>query len=68
VYDSKGSPTCTKYKHFDWGNERDGWNTPPEDSTGPNQLCFPYDIIEILRGYNDLVVTEKAIIEQELTQ
>jgi hypothetical protein len=68
IYDQNEKPTCTAFVKFDWGKDDDGdWIDPepvtPED---PNQLCFPYDIIEILGKDFDVIVTKKAIIEREL--
>ncbi len=70
VYDHLGNPTCTAYVNFNWGNQDDGWNEPDPDidplvPDDPNQLCFPWDIIEIL-GTDDLLVTKHAIFEKEL--
>lgn len=69
IYDDNGKPTCSAFVKFDWGKDDEGnWidpepTQPPED---PNQLCFPFDIIEILGSDYDLVVTSKYITEREL--
>ena len=36
---------CRQYKHWDWGNDNDGWNDPPENMPDdPNQLVlFTFD-------------------------
>lgn len=36
---------CRQYKPFNWGNDRDGWNEPPEPPPyDPNQLIlFSFD-------------------------
>jgi len=36
---------CNQYKHWDWGNDRRGWNEPPEPPPyDPNQLIlFSFD-------------------------
>jgi len=66
IYDSEGSPTCTAFVDWNWGNDDDGWNDPPEpEPDDPNQLCFPYDIIDILKD-DSILVTSKAIFEKEL--
>ena len=49
-YDDNDHPTCTAYKHWDWGNDRDGWNEPPpEPVDAPNQLVMPFILDEILK-------------------
>lgn len=45
-YNSEGWPVCTEWIKFDWGNEEDGWNEPPEPDN-PNQLVFPFIMDEI---------------------
>ncbi len=62
------SPTCTKFKSWDWGNDEDGWNEPPEPiPEDPNQLLMPFDITELF-GFEDenILVTKKGVIEKEL--
>lgn len=45
-------PVCTKYKYWDWGNDEDGRNVPPEPiPDDPNQLVLPFIIDEIMDGY-----------------
>lgn len=45
TYDDNGSPACTNWKKWDWGNDGDPDDPDnpkapiPED---PNQLCFPF--------------------------
>ena len=36
---------CKHFKYWDWGNDRDGWNEPPEPQPyNPNQLLlFSFD-------------------------
>lgn len=69
IYDYNDKPSCTAWVKWDWGNngDPDDPNNPnapiPED---PNQLCMPFDIIEILGSDYDIIVTKKAIIEREL--
>lgn len=60
TYDDKGKPTCTSYKHWDWGRDGDddGWNEPPPIyPDDPNQLCLPFifDEIGIEKTENELV-------------
>ena len=45
TYDNEGKPVCTAWQHWDWGNDEDGWNEPPEDTPiDPNQLVmFSFD-------------------------
>ena len=69
IYDNEGKPTCTAFVKFDWGKDDEGnWidPEPPPPPEDPNQLCFPFDIIEILGSDYDLVVTSKYITEREL--
>lgn len=41
IYNDEGWPVCTKWQKFDWGNEDDGWNEPPEpEPEDPNQLML----------------------------
>lgn len=43
TYDDEDKPTCTKFYKWDWGNEDDGWNFPPEppyEPQDPNQLVM----------------------------
>ena len=68
IYNNEGKPTCTSFVKFDWSKDDDGnWINPepiiPDD---PNQLCMPFDIIEILGSDYDLVVTSKYVTEREL--
>lgn len=42
TYDDAGNPTCTAFVKWDWGNDEDGLNEPPEPPIDdPNQLCLP---------------------------
>lgn len=68
IYDSNGDPYCTKFQKWDWGfGDDDDWNEPgPPEPEDPDQLCFPWDIIEILGTDYDLVSTKQAVIEREL--
>jgi hypothetical protein len=69
IYDNEDKPTCTSFVKFDWNKDDDGnWidPEPPPPPDDPNQLCMPFDIIEILGSDYDLVVTKKAIIEREM--
>ena len=68
IYNDKDIPTCTSFVKFDWNKDDDGNFIDPDPiiPDDPNQLCFPYDIIEILGTDYDLVVTKKAIFEREL--
>ena len=68
VWDNLGFPTCTKFISWNWGDENDGWNEPPPPPLpeDPNQLCFPYDVIEILGSSDDILVTKQAIFEKQL--
>lgn len=45
TYDENGKPTCTNWQKWDWGNDRDGFNEPPEPPPyDPNQLVlFTFD-------------------------
>jgi hypothetical protein len=47
---------CNQHKPFDWGNDRDGWNEPPEIiPDDPNQLIlFSFD-----EKLDDLIKQEK---------
>jgi len=51
IYDENNRPTCTAFKKWDWGNDGDPDDpgnpkySPPDD---PNQLCMPFDIVDIL--------------------
>lgn len=49
TYDDKGKPTCTEYKHWDWGKDDGGnWINPPDTPIDdPNQLCLPFIFDEI---------------------
>lgn len=59
-YKESGEPTCTKYSHWDWGNDRDGWNEPPPpEPYDPNQLLFPF-MLDYITG--EIKVVE--LIEQ----
>ena len=43
TYDENGYPTCTKWQKWDWGNDNDGFNEPPEkpyEPQDPNQLMM----------------------------
>lgn len=62
VYDSEGRPTCTAFKKWDWGSEGDWIEPEPPEPEDPNQLCFPWDILDILGP--DLIVTNRAIMEE----
>lgn len=68
IYDPLGHPTCTKFISWNWGDDDDdGYNEPPPpDSYDPHQLCLPWDIMEVLESFGDVVVTKQAIIEKEL--
>ena len=69
IYDSDGFGTCTAFKKWDWGNDKDGWNEPPEpEPISPNQLVFPFLIFDILEGFENVVVSQKGIIEKELIE
>ena len=67
IYNHDGKPICTKYKHWDWGydDDDDDYNEPPGDvPVGPNQLCMPFDLLDILGPmYSDIKVTKIAIYE-----
>lgn len=68
-YSPEGWPICTKWKHWDWGNDDDGWNEPPEpEPDDPDQLVIPFDLIEIMGAewYKGLSVTRIAIFESQL--
>jgi len=62
-------PICTAFVKFDWSQDDNGnWidpepTEPPDD---PNQLCIPFDIIEILGSDYNLIVTSKYIVEREI--
>jgi len=48
VYDENDYPTCTSFVKWDWGNDNDGWNEPPEIiPDDPNQLCLPFEMMNI---------------------
>lgn len=53
---------CKQYKHFDWGNDRDGWNEPPTIiPDDPNQLVmFSFDetIDNILLQNSEMILNE----------
>lgn len=69
VFDYEGWPVCTKWKKWDWGNDRDGWNEPPTpEPINPRQLILPFDLIGVLVGYDDFAVFPTAIIERELIE
>ncbi len=43
VFSDDGWPICTNWKKWDWGNDDDGWNDPPEppyEPQDPNQLML----------------------------
>ncbi len=44
IYDREGWPVCTAWQKWDWGNDDDDWNEPPEEpDPDPNQLMmFPF--------------------------
>lgn len=47
-YNSEGWPICSNWVKWDWGNDEDGWNEPPEpEPYNPNQLVFPFIFGEI---------------------
>lgn len=60
----QGSPICTKWKKWDWGNDGDPDNPDnpkapiPDD---PNQLCLPFIIEEIKQ--NSIETPQKILIE-----
>ena len=63
VFNAEGFPVCTEWKKWDWGNDRDGWNEPPEpEPDDPNQLMIPFDLMFYL-GCGDLIITKTAILE-----
>ena len=49
---------CRQYKHWDWGNDEDGWNEPPEYiPDDPNQLVmfsFDEELDKLLREQKDI--------------
>lgn len=65
-----GKPVCTAFVKWDWGNDDDGWNEPPEpEPDDPNQLVMPFALMEILGPeYNDICITPIAIYEPETSQ
>jgi hypothetical protein len=47
TYDEKGTPTCTAWVKWDWGNDDDenGRNEPPVIIPDePMQLCMPFEL------------------------
>jgi len=52
-----GTPVCTSFEKFDWGNDDNGYNEPPPkpEPPDPNQLCMPFEIDLV----NENVVEEK---------
>lgn len=47
-YNAEGWPVCTKWKYWDWGNDGDGFNEPPEpEPYNPNQLVLPFIFDEV---------------------
>lgn len=67
-YDAMGSPTCTAFVNWDWGNNDDdrGWNEPPPpEPIDPNQLLMPFGFEELFPTLfgEDIAVTKYAIFE-----
>lgn len=61
---SEGWPVCTSWKFWDWGNDRDGYNEPPEpEPDDPSQLLIPFDITDYFQFGEGVVVTKNAILE-----
>ena len=49
-YNENDKPTCTKFQKWDWGNDYDGFNEPPEpELIDPNQLMLFSITDEILK-------------------
>lgn len=49
VYDENDKPSCTEFIKWDWGNDEDGWNEPPDNhpiNDPPNQLKMPLGLFE----------------------
>ncbi len=43
IFNEEGWPVCTNWQKFDWGDDHDGWNEPPEppyEPQDPNQLML----------------------------
>jgi len=56
IRNEREEPLCTEWKHWDWGNDRDGWNEPPPPEVyDPNQLVMPFIIDEICKVKEELV-------------
>jgi hypothetical protein len=68
IFNYDGWPICKEWKKWDWGNDDDGYNEPPEpEPDDPNQLMIPFDIMDYF-GFDDseICVTRQAIFEKEL--
>jgi|GEM_PF-2566466 len=51
IFSDEGWPVCTKWKHWDWGNDKDDnglTEPPPPEPYDPNQLVMPFMLDEIL--------------------
>lgn len=54
TYDENDNPICTKWQKWDWGNDNDGWNEPPEppyEPQDPNQLMMFSIADDILQNH-----------------
>lgn len=68
MFSNLGWPICTKYKFWDWDKDDDGnWIDPPTPTpVNFRQLQFPFDLIGLVVGYDDVLVMPKGIIEREV--
>ena len=64
----EGWPVCTAWVKWDWGNDGDGWNEPPDpEPDDPWQLLLPFSVLELF-GMDDGTIIEhkKGLFEKEL--
>lgn len=50
TYNEIGEPVCTEFKKWDWGNDGDPddpQNPKAPTPIDPNQLCLPFEIINV---------------------
>lgn len=54
IYNESNEPICTKWKKWDWGDDDDGFNEPPDEPyepNDPNQLMLFSITDDILKNH-----------------
>lgn len=64
TYNKEGFPTCTEFKKWDWGNDDDGFNEPPEpDPDDPNQLMLFQPEIDVVKDYMETEIKKQELVK-----